>query len=217
MFWWIWGAGLLLWAGALAVSAPWDLAVSAALADPSAAYGKLIAAFGEWPAWILVAGAVVLLATCRRTESRYGHLRPLAWAVLILAVIHPLIITQSLKFLWGRIRFRDLGVDLAGFTRFYVPAGVGAGLSFPSGHVAMAAVFNAVPFFLLSRGKTAQAVLALVLVSGFVLAVAWGRILAGAHYLSDCLFSAGLSLLLAAVTVRAFATARPSGGAGEAP
>jgi membrane-associated phospholipid phosphatase len=35
--------------------------------------------------------------------------------------------------------------------------------------------------------------------------VAFGRIQAGAHYFTDCLFSAGLSFLLAAAVVRRLA------------
>jgi len=38
-----------------------------------------------------------------------------------------------------------------------------------------------------------------IFVLAYGLAVAWGRILAGAHFPSDCIFSAGLTLLVAAV------------------
>ena len=146
---------MLLWIASLAIAAPWDLELSAKVANPKASFGQVISSFGEWPAWILVAAALALLATCRSKESRLYHLRPLAWAVLILAVVHPLLITQAFKYFWGRVRFRNLGVDFTGFTQFYFPAGVGAGKSFPSGHVAMAAVFNVIPFFLLAtRGAS---------------------------------------------------------------
>lgn len=217
-FWLCWGAGLILWIAALVIAAPWDLELSAAVSDHAALYGRVVADFGELPSWILVVSCLVLLAVCRHPDSRFYSLRPLAWAIIVLAIVHPLAITQSLKYFWGRIRFRDLGMDFAGFTSFYLPAGVGAGLSFPSGHVAMAAVFSPIPFYLVRTSRTTTGALAFVMVLLFVLAIAWGRIQAGAHYLTDCVFSIGLSLLLAAVVVRATGLrVHPSGDAHAEP
>jgi membrane-associated phospholipid phosphatase len=201
-FWTIWGAGLAVWAVALALAAPWDLEVSSALVDRQAALGRLVALAGEWPAWAATAFCVVLLILGRRPDSSLRAYRPLAWAVVLLAIISPLFITQSFKFLWGRVRFRDLGVDFAGFTPFYIPAGPGAGLSFPSGHVAMACVLSPLVFFLARLRGTIPALLALAGVLLYGLVIAFGRIQAGAHYFTDCLFSAGSSFLLAAVLAR---------------
>ncbi len=51
-----------------------------------------------------------------------------------------------------------------------------------------------------SSRKTSLFVTLVVFVYG--LAVAYGRILAGAHYLTDCIFSIGSSFLVAAVVMR---------------
>lgn len=211
-FWSIWGAGLAMWLAALALAAPWDLEVSLALVDREAALGRLVALAGEWPAWGATAFCVVILILGRKPDSALRPWRPLALAVILLAIICPLIITQSFKFLWGRVRFRDLGVDFAGFTPFYIPAGPGAGLSFPSGHVAMAFVLAPLVFFLARlRG------LALCGVLLYGLVVAFGRIQAGAHYLTDCIFSIGMSFLVGAVLVRWLIKSRPGSGVREGP
>jgi membrane-associated phospholipid phosphatase len=77
----------------------------------------------------------------------------------------------------------------------------------------MAAVFSPIPFHLMRVGRASTRALAFVVVLLFVLAMSWGRIQAGAHYLTDCIFSIGLSFLLAAVLVRILtAKAHPSGG-----
>jgi len=211
-FWGVWGAGLAIWVATLLLAAPRDLEVSAALMDREAALGRLVALAGEWPAWAATAFCIMVLILGRRPESSLRPWRPLALAVVILAIIHPLIITQSFKFLWGRVRFRDLGVNFAGFTPFYIPAGPGAGLSFPSGHVAMAFVLSPLVFFL-----TRLRWLALSGVLLYGLVVAFGRIQAGAHYLTDCLFSIGMSFLAGAVLVRWLAKSRLSSGVREEP
>ena len=154
---------------------------------------------------IVLAVTLVILILGRKPDSSLRIWRPLALAIVILAVIHPLIITQGFKFLWGRVRFRDLGVDFKGFTPFYVPAGPGAGLSFPSGHVAMALVLTPLVFFL---NRLRGLALGGVLLYGLV--VAFGRIQAGAHYLTDCIFPIGLSFLLGAVLVRRLVKSRPA-------
>lgn len=212
-FWVLWLACLAAWVAAMAVAAPWDLRLSIAVADRSDLFGRIVAIYGEVPGWIAVVASVVLLIMGRKEGSALRPYRPLAWAVLLLALIQALVITQAFKFLWGRVRFRDLGLDFLGFTPFYLPAGPGAGLSFPSGHVAMASVFAPVVFFLARLKGTPAALIALVPVLAFSLAVAWGRILAGAHYLTDCVFSTGLSFLLAALLIRRLARSSRNGSA----
>ena len=201
----LWGTCFAVWVAALTIASPWDLEVSSALVDREATLGRLVALAGEWPAWAATAFCIVILVLGRKSESSLRPWRPLALAIVILAVIHPLIITQGFKFLWGRVRFRDLGMGFRGYTPFYIPAGPGAGLSFPSGHVAMALVLTPLVFFLTRlRGLALGGVLL------YGLVVAFGRIQAGAHYLTDCIFPIGLSFLLGAVLVRCQVKSRPA-------
>jgi membrane-associated phospholipid phosphatase len=201
----VWGTCFAAWVAALAIGSPWDLEISSALVDREAALGRLVALAGEWPAWAATAFCIVVLILGRKPESSFRPWRPLALAIVVLAVINPLIITQSFKFLWGRVRFRDLGVAFSGYTPFYIPAGPGAGLSFPSGHVAMAFVLTPLVFFL---NRLRWLALSGVLLYGLV--VAFGRIQAGAHYLTDCIFAIGVAFLVGAVLVRCLVRSRPS-------
>ena len=54
-----------------------------------------------------------------------------------------------------------------------------------------------------------------VLLYGLV--VAFGRVQAGAHYLTDCLFSIGVSFLVGAVLVRCLVKSRPGSGVRAGP
>jgi len=66
----------------------------------------------------------------------------------------------------------------------------------------MAFVVTPLVFFLARFRGALPALIALAGVLLYGLVSAFGRIQAGAHYLTDCIFSIGLSFLLAAVLVR---------------
>ncbi len=200
-----WCAAAALGATALALLAPYDLQISRAVADPRSPFGQLVSARGQDPGWALILGALALLALPRRAARwpRLAPLRPLARAVILLALLGPTLLTQTLKQLWGRVRFCNLAPDLHDYTPFTVPAGVGAGESFPSGHAAMAALGLLVPLYLLlrRRGALGQA-LAWLLAGAYALGVAWGRVRLGKHYACDVLFSLWVTPLLGALLLR---------------
>lgn len=201
-FWQRWFAGLFVWLAAMLLAAPWDLSLSRAVVDRASGVGQLVRYLGEAPSWFLIAGALLVLATARQRHSRLRPLLPLARAVALLTLLYPVGVTQSLKLLWGRVRFVNLGPGLSGYTPWYVPAGVGAGRSFPSGHAAMGFLPAPVPLFLAARGRRRAALLAWAALLGYGVTVAWGRVVLGQHYLTDTLFSAGAELLLAALLSR---------------
>ncbi len=200
-FWAWWIFFLLAWAGLLALSTGWDLEISQGFYLPDSGLARTVETWGEVPAWCLVAGALAAFVFSRRLRLQRWAVN-LAAAVLLLALLEPLLITQTLKFLWGRVRFRDLAPGFSNFTPFYLPAGPGAGESFPSGHVAMALVTSAAAFSFQQVGRLSAVLLAWLLVGAYGGAVSVGRVLAGAHYFTDCLFSAGSAVLLGAVICR---------------
>lgn len=200
-FWSWWFFLFLAWVGMLALSAGRDLEISRSFYRPDAWLARTVEGWGEVPAWCLVAWALAALLFSRRLRLQHWA-KNLAAAVLLLALLEPLLVTQTLKFFWGRVRFRDLAPGFSNFTPFYLPAGPGAGESFPSGHVAMALVTSAAAFAFQKVGRLPAVLLAWLLVGAYGGAVFAGRILAGAHYFTDCLFSAGGTLLLGAVVSR---------------
>jgi membrane-associated phospholipid phosphatase len=66
----------------------------------------------------------------------------------------------------------------------------------------MAFVFSPLPFFFARQARAGWVAATATGVLGLGAAVAYGRILAGAHYLTDCLFAAGAGALLSALLVR---------------
>jgi membrane-associated phospholipid phosphatase len=96
-----------------------------------------------------------------------------------------------LKLGWGRVRYRDLTPWAGDFTPWYAPQGWTGHASFPSGHAALGWLL--LPSLLIwppgSRGYR----------WAFAVSVGWGsfvaasRVVIGAHYLSDVLFSSALA------------------------
>jgi membrane-associated phospholipid phosphatase len=112
---------------------------------------------------------------------------------LALAIINPLLFVQVVKILWGRIRFRDLAPDFTNFTPWFLPRGPTGHRSFPSGHTAMG--WMLLPFLNVPRFKNNKAIYylgtSIILCWGVI--VALGRVVIGAHYASDVLFSTGMA------------------------
>lgn len=95
----------------------------------------------------------------------------------------------TIKSLWGRVRLRELVNmnSLADFTPWYHPKFFSGSHSFPSGHTAHATLLMMLPTWLFGKGlKYRPALTALCAV--FVALMAFSRLAAGAHFLSDILF-----------------------------
>jgi len=95
----------------------------------------------------------------------------------------------SIKALWGRVRLREL-VDmnsLAKFTPWYHPNFFSGSHSFPSGHTAHATLLLMLPRWLSGKAKKYRPALTVVC-GAFVALMAFSRLAAGAHFLSDILF-----------------------------
>ena len=94
-----------------------------------------------------------------------------------------------IKTLWGRVRLREL-VDmnsLAKFTPWYLPNFFSGSHSFPSGHTAHATLLLMLPKWLSGKGLQYSVPLTAVC-AVFVALMAFSRLAAGAHFLSDILF-----------------------------
>lgn len=170
--------------------APLDLEISRAWAAPDAAWGRWIARYGEAPTWLSLVALPMWAVASGRSDVRV-----LAERVWLQAMLHPLFVTQGLKGLWGRVRFRDLMVNFVDYSPVWSPGTPGGGESFPSGHTAMAAVSFVWPAWVRASGGDAR--LPLIVALGWTLAVGHGRVVAGAHYATDVLASTGIGLALA--------------------
>jgi len=108
------------------------------------------------------------------------------------------LIMLAFKYLWGRVRFWDLAGN---FTPWYRPNGITGNTSFPSGHVLSAAsllMLWLVPIIFKIKNKVARAILIIIPIF-YTISMMYARIVVGAHYLSDVVFSIILLTLCATV------------------
>ena len=116
-------------------------------------------------------------------------------AITAFYIIAALLVVQVLKMLWGRVRFRELK-DLSEFTSWFLPQGMTGHHSFPSGHTSNAASLWVVTLFIPLVEKKWQKFLCGVLPALWIAAMAFSRVIAGAHYASDTLFGAAVTIAL---------------------
>ncbi len=115
-------------------------------------------------------------------------------AVLVINIIKPL---------WGRVRFREMAEPFENYTRWFFPqlfkfrGVVEDPGSFPSGHTANAAVIFIITLFPLLFDKLKdKKVLLTVIAAVWTILVALSRIVMGAHFASDVLMGATVSLCI---------------------
>lgn len=139
--------------------------------------------FGLCAAWLL-----------RQSPDRLYELVKIA-GTTVCFLIAVLVIVNIFKIFWGRVRFREM-TDLAQFSPWYDPQGINGHRSFPSGHTANAATLWALTLFVPICRKTWQKVLCYAVPAAVIVTMAVSRVLVGAHYSSDVLFGAAITIAL---------------------
>jgi lipid A 4'-phosphatase len=149
--------------------------------------------YGVKPAWFLGAGGLVAAAAGCCWSKWRNYCAAGLFFVLLLALGPGLLVNAVCKPLWSRPRPGEI-TAFGGEHPFVPVLSVGEGpekYSFPSGHAAMGFYLMA-PAFVLSglRPLWAAAFLGLGLFYGTLIGLA--RIVAGGHFASDVLWSAGI-------------------------
>ncbi len=198
---WILGFLILTFLVMLALNAS-DLAISLSFKSSwGGAFGEFIQNRGRKPATPLILGAGAALAFPSIRE-KYALLSRAGAALAAQTLIHPAILTNFIKFVWGRPRPVHLGASGEGFVNFYsISPGFGD-FSFPSGHVAVAMILSPCALLLWRQNKRAASVLIWAATIVWAGTVAYGRVAYGAHFPTDAAFSIGLGVALAPVSVR---------------
>ena len=139
--------------------------------------------------WGVGFGLFVLLfaSKIRLSKDTAAALRTLAVAGIVVMAVQ-LCAIEGMKYLWGRVRFRDLlaAGSYDAFTPWYQINGINGNKSFPSGHTAGAAMSYL--FMLLPYASEKWRKKYVLLFAGpfvYTSAVAFTRLVVGAHYLSD--------------------------------
>ncbi|MFT7579634.1 MAG: membrane-associated phospholipid phosphatase [Myxococcota bacterium] len=186
----------------VAVVGQWDFEVSSALAVPSRTdFARFMSKYGMLPGFAVVGfGLLCLLRVVPplRTDGlvRFGKIALSTALVAFLLVF-------AAKYLWGRVRFRDLDPEGLAFTHWLSPQGLTGHHSFPSGHTLWGALVLplawAVPR---ARRRMRQAVLGASL--AWAIAMALARIYIGAHYMSDVVASIGIVACVMLASLRQY-------------
>ncbi|HDZ18234.1 hypothetical protein LCGC14_1555890 [marine sediment metagenome] len=155
---------------------------------------------------IVIGGSMTIslgLFTLIFFKKDWVEYRKISTVITVLTIVNPLLFIQITKILCGRIRFRDLA-SFADFTPWFLPPGpTSHGSSFPSGHTSMS--FMVLPLLILIRDyqwKNPKKIVLTVIVTGWAIFVGLSRIVAGAHFASDVLFSAGMASVVTILMYR---------------
>jgi membrane-associated PAP2 superfamily phosphatase len=165
---------------------------------------------GNLPAILVSAGAGMFwLSSCFATRLRPR--RPLAIFLVLTMLLGPgLLVNAVFKGYWGRPRPSQI-VDFGGereFVRVGEPRFGMKGKSFPSGHASMGFYWLVLGVFFFNRNrKLAVGFFVLGLTHGGAMGA--GRILQGAHWLSDVMWAAGMDYLSAFIVLYLVPAARP--------
>ncbi|MFW9971829.1 MAG: phosphatase PAP2 family protein [Candidatus Odinarchaeota archaeon] len=125
-------------------------------------------------------------------KKDWQNYRKISAVIIILAVLNPLLFVQITKVLCGRIRFVNLITPgYTNYTPWFLPPGpISSGRSFPSGHTSMS--FMLLPGLILVKDRKMIdpiRIITTILILGWAVFVGLSRIVLGAHYASDVLFS----------------------------
>ncbi len=149
---------------------------------------------------MLIGGSLTLplvLFTLVTFKKDWGEYRKISAVITVLTIVNPLAFIQITKLLCGRIRFRDLA-SFVDYTPWFLPPGpTSDGSSFPSGHTSMS--FMVLPLLILIRDykwKNPKKIILTILITGWAIFVGLARIVLGAHYASDVVFSAGMACVV---------------------
>lgn len=148
---------------------------------------------GNIPAFAL-AGLSILLVIKGRTQKEKKYWSKSGLFFLVFLLLGPgLIVHTVFKDNWGRPRPRDI-IEFDGehnYLKVWQKGAAGQGKSFPSGHAAIG-YFMMAPFFVFyPRGRKRLALLFLILGFSYGSVMGACRVMEGAHFLSDVLWSTG--------------------------
>lgn len=155
-------------------------------------------AFFEYSPFLLAVFLILgftSIAYFRKINLQFSSsLITLSRIILGMSIFGYLFSIQIIKFLWGRVRYRDLDLLHTNFTEWYIANGINGHQSFPSGHAAMG--WMLLPLFLLVLKKN-NFIKSFSILLIFILATAitLSRVIIGAHYASDVLFGSFFMIL----------------------
>lgn len=130
---------------------------------------------------------IIFIVLHLKEEAQNTFAIRFAKVVVTIALFGYVICIQVMKYLWGRVRFRELDTAFSLFTPWYLPQGFTGFDSFPSGHAAMGWILLPLSILLASKKQWIK-YSAFILIFVWAVVLAASRVVIGAHYASDVLF-----------------------------
>ena len=155
-------------------------------------------AYGTIPGLVLTLGALIAWLTGFYVQRLRPWRRPCLVVVLTTLLAAGLVVNAVLKQYWGRPRPSQT-IEFGGkweYRSIFPPGTPGKGASFPCGHCTMGFVFLAMASFRRQSKALAYGGVAVGVVLGGLLSAA--RVVQGAHFLSDTIWSLGIVGMTAA-------------------
>jgi len=147
--------------------------------------------YGVIPSIALSIGGAIVFLLSFRVRRLKTHRRAALYLVMVMLIGPGLLVNLILKEHWGRPRPRQIK-EFGGNERYVPPGKMGpGGHSFPSGH-ASAAFYLITPFFILRKRNRKLALSSLLFGLCYGSLMGIGRMIQGAHFFSDILFSAAI-------------------------
>lgn len=164
---------------------------------------------GKVPGFIgIIIGAILLIGACllaSRVPEKFAHRAVTYGIIALIYFVLVIVVMNSLKTVWGRMRMREMTDPLTQFTPWYVITNRGGFnniyASFPSGHsMNSAAIILSLllPSFIPALAKHGKWLK--IVTYAWLVMVASSRVVMGAHFASDVTVGVLLSLALFEIT-----------------
>ena len=156
-------------------------------------FWKAVRTLGVIPGMLLVLTSLVLISLSYWSERWLTWRKPAVMMVIVVAIGPGILVNLIFKDNWGRPRPRDV-IELGGkqqYVKVWQMGEVRGNKSFPCGHCSMGYLL-AIPFLFLRHGRRGWSMVFLVGGISFGLLMSYARLLAGAHFPSDALWSFGM-------------------------
>lgn len=111
-----------------------------------------------------------------------------------LVSIISLVIVLILKFLWGRVRFRDMQDYISPFTPWYKINGINGNFSFPSAHAANFSVLYGVTYLYKFNNVKIYKTILNISILLFIFILSFTRVIVGAHFFTDIVVGISITI-----------------------
>lgn len=211
---------LLLFFGLISIGfivSDWDISLQKLFYDPVQGWYLKFHPFWDWmyrygifPGYVFAFGALVFISASYWNEKYIKYRKAALLMVFTLAFGPGLLVNATFKDHWGRPRPREV-VEFGGQEKFHCFCEKGVktgGKSFPCGHCSMG-FYMAIPFLFLYSRRKLLAFIFLIVGSLYGLLIGIARMMAGGHFASDVLWSAGIVWFVAILGFYLFRVDQP--------